>query len=96
MPDALRGLRGAFDAEIGTTGKEAMKKGDRVYVVWEDITASLHSDEELNLVVAETVGWILRKGKKELEIATTRYKDGCDFKDRITIHRGTVVSMEKI
>jgi len=73
-----------------------MKKGDRVYVVWEDITANLHSDEELNLVVAETVGWILRNGKKELEIATSRYRGGCDYKDRITIHKGVVVSMEKI
>ena len=73
-----------------------MKKGDRVCVVWEDITASLHSDEDLKLAKAETVGWIIRQTKKELELATTRYKDGCDCKDRITIHKGVIVSAEVI
>lgn len=73
-----------------------MKKGTRIYVRWLDITAITHSDEELNPVVAESVGWIIRDTKKVLEMCSCRYMDGCDHKDRIAIPKGVIEKMEVI
>jgi hypothetical protein len=73
-----------------------MKKGTRVYVVWEDITASLHSEEDLKPAIAEVCGWVISDTKKYLKIATCRYKDGCDLKDRMTLPKGVIKSMEVI
>jgi hypothetical protein len=73
-----------------------MKKGTRVYVQWEDITASLHSEEDLKPAVAEVCGWVLSDTKKYIKLATCRYKDGCDCKDRMTIPRGCVIEVKEI
>ena len=73
-----------------------MKKNDRVLVEFEDITASLHDDADLNTVVAEVMGWVISDTKKVLKIATCRYKDGCDFKDRMSIPAGCVIRKELI
>ena len=73
-----------------------MRKGTRVYVTFMDITADLHSDKDLEPVMAEVMGWVLSDTKKVLKIATCRYKDGCDHKDRMSIPRGCVESVEVI
>jgi hypothetical protein len=73
-----------------------MKKGTRVYVQWEDITASLHSEEDLQTAVAEVCGWIISDTKRYLKIATCRYTEGCDCKDRMTLPKGTILKVEEI
>jgi hypothetical protein len=73
-----------------------MRKGKRVYVEYEDITADLHSDKDLDVVIAEVCGWVLSDTKKHLKLTTCRYKDGCDHKDRMSIPKGCVVKMEEI
>ena len=73
-----------------------MKKGARVFVRWLDIQADLHTDAELNPAQAESVGWILRDTKKVLELAYTRYTDGCKLVDKIAIVKGCVESIEEI
>jgi hypothetical protein len=73
-----------------------MKKGTRVYVEFDDITASLHSDNDLECVVAQVCGWVISDTKRYLKLATCRYKDGCDYKDRITVPQGCVIKKEKL
>ena len=73
-----------------------MKKGIRVYVEFQDITASLHDDKDLDTVLAQVMGWIISDTKKTLKIATCKYKDGCDYKDRMSIPQGCVVRKEVI
>ena len=73
-----------------------MRKGTRVYVQYDDITASLHDDKDLDCVVAEVMGWIISDTKKHLKIATCRYMDGCDHKDRMSIPQGCVIKKEAI
>ncbi len=73
-----------------------MKKGTRVYVRWMDITADLHTDAELNPVLAESVGWVLRDTKKVLELTTCRYMDKSATNDRIAIVKGCIESVEVI
>lgn len=73
-----------------------MKKGSRVYVVWEDIQASLHSEERIEPVRAEVCGWVESDTSKYLRLATCRYMDGSELKDRIVLPKGCVVSMEEI
>jgi hypothetical protein len=36
-----------------------MRKGTRVYVEFDDITADLHSENDLEVAEGEVVGWIL-------------------------------------
>ena len=73
-----------------------MKKGTRVYVQFEDITADLHTDKDLDVVIAEVMGWVLSDTKKCLKLTTCRYKDGCDYKDRMSIPAGCVVKKEAV
>ena len=74
-----------------------MKKGARVYVKWEDISASLHDTEELDPAVAEVCGWVLSHTKRYLRLATCRYLGTAnDEKDRITIPSGCVVEIYEI
>lgn len=73
-----------------------MKKGQRVFVEYEDITADLHSEKDLDCVVAQVCGWVLSDTKRYLKLTTCRYKDGCDYKDRMTVPAGCVITKEKI
>ena len=73
-----------------------MKKGTRVFVTWLDITADLHTDKQLDPVLAESVGWVLRDTKTVLELTSCRYTDGSELNDRIAIVKGCVKSIEKI
>jgi hypothetical protein len=73
-----------------------MKKGARVYVQYDDITADLHTDKDLDCVTAEVMGWVLSHTRRYLKITTCRYKDGCDCKDRMSIPTGCVIKMEVI
>ncbi|MHC5061898.1 MAG: hypothetical protein ACYTFK_12540 [Planctomycetota bacterium] len=73
-----------------------MKKGTRICVTFEDITADLHTDKDLDVVIAEVCGWVLSDTKKVLKLATCRYKDGCSCKDRISIPSGCVIKKEVI
>ena len=73
-----------------------MRKGTRVFVEFDDITADLHTDKELDCVTAQVMGWILSDTKRFLKITTCRYKDGCAYKDRMSIPQGCVVKKEKI
>ena len=73
-----------------------MKRGTRVYVEFSDITADLHTDKDLDTVLAQVMGWVISDTKKTLKLATCRYKDGCDFKDRMSIPAGCIVTKEQI
>lgn len=73
-----------------------MKKGERVHVVFRDISASLHSTERLPVAMAEVCGWILSARGKDVEIVTCRYFAGHDEMDRITIPKGAIESCEVI
>jgi hypothetical protein len=73
-----------------------MKRGTRVEVKYHDITADLHSASDLNCVVGRVVGWILSDSKPFLKLTTSFYEDGCDYKDRMSIPQGCVISKEKI
>ena len=73
-----------------------MRKGTRVYVEFNDITADLHSDKDLDTVVAQVMGWVISDTKKTLKIATCQYKDGCDCRDRMSIPAGAVVKKEEV
>lgn len=71
-----------------------MKKGTLVLVTWEDITASLHSEEDLLPAPAEAVGWVESDTKKYLRLITCRYLDDRKLADRICIPTGCVVKKE--
>jgi hypothetical protein len=73
-----------------------MLKGTRVYIEFDDISADLHTPDQLDCVVAMVCGWVLSDTKRYVRIATCLYKDGCDYKDRMTIPKGCIVKMEKI
>jgi hypothetical protein len=73
-----------------------MRKGQRVYVEFDDITASLHDNKDLDTVVGQVYGWIISDTKRTLKLATCQYKDGCDYKDRMSIPQGCVVKKEAI
>ena len=76
-----------------------MKKGDRVYVVFKDLSADLHTDGPIQSVTGELVGWIVRQDKSktgDIEFTYCRYKDGCNLRDGIAIPKGCIISMEKI
>lgn len=73
-----------------------MTKGTRVYVEFDDITASLHDDKDLDTVVGQVYGWVLSDTKRTLKLATCQYKDGCEFKDRLSIPAGCVTVKEKV
>jgi hypothetical protein len=75
-----------------------MRKGTRVYVEFDDITADLHSENDLEVAEGEVVGWILSDTKRALKLTTCRYQDGKlhKEKDRFTLPRGCVRSMEEI
>ena len=74
----------------------AMKRGTRVYVEFQDITADLHTDKDLDVVIAQVMGWVLSDTRKVLKLATCRYKDGCEYKDRMSIPAGCIVVKEEI
>jgi hypothetical protein len=71
-------------------------KGDLVYVRWRDISADLHTDERIEPIVAECVGWIERSNKKELVLTYCRYPKGCKLRDGIAIPKGCVDVIEKL
>ena len=73
-----------------------MRKGTRVLVKWWDITADLHTDVQLDPVLAESVGWVPRDTKKVLELAYSRYKDKSGVTDKIAIVKGCIESVEEI
>ena len=73
-----------------------MKKGTRVYVEFQDITADLHTDKDLDTVRGCVTGWVISDTKDTLKLATCRYKDGCDFMDRMSIPAGCIVTKEQI
>ena len=73
-----------------------MRKGTRVLVEFDDITAKQHSDEDLNCVVGRVVGWILEDTKRVLKLTTCFYLDDCDYKDRMSIPQGCVTKKEVI
>ena len=73
-----------------------MRKGTRVEVVFDDITAELHTDRDLECAVGVVVGWILSDTKRCLKLITSEYKKGCDYKDRMTLPKGCITKMEEI
>lgn len=77
-------------------GNKRPKKGDRVFVEWEDIQASLHDEDLIEPAKAEVCGWIEIIGPKYLRIVTCRYIDDRRLADRIVLPRGCVTSIEVI
>lgn len=73
-----------------------MKKGTRVCVTWEDITASLHSEDQIVPAKAEVCGWVESNTAKYLRVITCRYMDGSKLADRIVIPKGCVTKVEEI
>ena len=76
-----------------------VKKGMRVLVTWEDIQAELHTDNEIEPVKAETVGWIDNSSKTWIRLVTSRYysEQGFDsLADKIVIPKGCILKIEEI
>lgn len=74
-----------------------MRKGDRVHVVFRDISASLHDTEELHSVAGEFCGWVLNAKGKDVQFEYCRYfGDRHEEKDRITIPKGCIEKVEVI
>lgn len=72
------------------------KKGTRVLVEWEDIVADLHSEDEIEPIAAESVGWIESLTKRFIRLTTSRYLDESKTADRIVIPMGCVKNVTKI
>jgi len=73
-----------------------MRKGDRVYIKFRDISANLHSTDRLPTAKAEVCGGVLSAKGKDVELVTCRYERDHDEADRITIPKGCIDSWEKI
>ncbi len=73
-----------------------IKKGTRVYVEWWDIVADLHTEDDIEPAVAQSVGWIDSYTKKYLRLFTTKYKNTIQLADKIVIPVGCIKSIEEI
>ena len=73
-----------------------MKKGTLVLLKWWDIQADLHTDEQIDVILAESVGWIKRDTKTIIELENCRYTDDCGLRDGIAIPKGCVESILEI
>jgi len=74
-----------------------MKKGTRVLVEWLDIQAALHTEDKIEPVRAESLGWIESDTKKYLRLCTCRYLDGfCDLSDKIVIPKGCIENISEV
>jgi len=76
-----------------------MKKGTRVLVEWVDITAALHTEEDIEPVLAQSVGWIDCNNKNWLRLVNSRYKEDKKFSklaDKIVIPKGCIKSVIEI
>lgn len=67
-----------------------------VKVTWYDITAQLHTEENIMPVKAYSVGWIESNTKKYLRLFTSYYEDGCSLKDKIVIPKGCIDKVEEL
>ena len=65
-------------------------------VTWEDITASLHSEDQIMPAKAEVCGWVESSTSKYMRVITCRYMDGSKLADRIVIPKGCIVKVEEI
>jgi hypothetical protein len=75
---------------------DMIKKGTRVYVEWWDIVADLHTENDIEPAVAQSVGWIDSYTKKYLRLFTTKYKDTIQLADKIVIPVGCIKSIQEI
>jgi len=76
-----------------------LKKGDLVKVTWLDIMAELHTEDEIEPVTAETVGWIDCNNKRWIRIVTTHYLENRKFSrlaDKIVIPKGCIIKVAAI
>ena len=73
-----------------------MKKGDRVHVLFRDISASLHDCDELPSAKGELCGWVLSTRGKDVQFEYCRYFGRNDERDRITIPKGCIDKVEII
>jgi hypothetical protein len=48
------------------------------------------------MIECQVYGWIISDTKRTLKLATCQYKDGCDYKDRMSIPQGCVVKKEVV
>ena len=65
-------------------------------MVWKDICADTHTEEEIVPAIAETCGWVQEWNKELLRVETSRYMDGCKLRDPIVFPVGCLVSVEEI
>ena len=75
-----------------------MRRGTRVLVRWVDIQTASHSEEDIEPIEAETVGWIESDTRAFLRVRTSRYTHS-DFRklaDKIVIPKGCITSVEEI
>jgi hypothetical protein len=74
-----------------------MRKGDRVHVLFRDISASLHDCDNLPTAKGELCGWVLNAKGKDVQFEYCRYiGKGHSEKDRITIPKGCIDKVEVI
>lgn len=76
--------------------KWKFKKNDLVLIDWIDITAALHTDEEILPTNAQTVGWVQASTKQWVRLVTTKYLDGSDLTDQIVIPKGVIRNVTKM
>ena len=79
--------------------KFKVKKGMRVLITWEDIQAILHSEDDIEAALAETVGWVDNSSNTWIRLVTSRYyaEQGFDkLADKIVIPKGCILNIEEI
>jgi len=76
--------------------QEKFQNGTRVYVEWWDIVADLHTEDNIEPALAQSVGWIDTHTKKYLRLFTTKYKDTIELADKIVIPVGCIKDIEVI
>jgi len=79
--------------------KFKVKKGMRVLITWEDIQAILHSEDDIEPALAETVGWVDNSSNTWIRLVTSRYyaEQGFDkLADKIVIPKGCILKIEEI
>lgn len=69
-----------------------------VRVIWEDIVADLHTEDDIMPVKAVSVGFLEKKTSKYIRLYTTKYeeKNFSKLADKIVIPKGCIISIEEL
>ena len=73
-----------------------VRKNTRVLVCWYDIVADLHTETDIEPILAHSVGWVDSHTKKYLRLFTTKYIGDIKTADKIVIPCGCIESVKEI